>query len=328
MRQEARLSTAVPHSTAFLPPAFMAMLPPMQEASAEVGSTAKTRPARSAASMTRRVTAPAPTRITLTGDVRPGNVLSSTGPRPVQLLGVHDRREAVERDGAAVVAGAAAAGNDGEAQLDERLHQRRAFAFRVRRDHHERVLHAPVGGVRHVRHAREAVEGDVVLARDRRQPAQGLAAELARLLELALEFVHGPVRRDQQLLHALAALRIRGVRLAARLHFAQAMAHRLHERIVALRIVEEVVLQVGIALDDPDVAQHLVEHARRSSGAPLRAQFVQHLPGIAPEQADDDLPVGERGVVVRDLAQSGGHRMRLVARGRKGTNSNFTAMQH
>ena len=44
MRQEARLSTAVPHSTAFLPPAFMAMLPPMQEASAEVGSTAKTRP--------------------------------------------------------------------------------------------------------------------------------------------------------------------------------------------------------------------------------------------------------------------------------------------
>jgi hypothetical protein len=42
---EARLSSAVPHSTAFLPPAFMAMLPPMQEASAEVGSTAKTRPA-------------------------------------------------------------------------------------------------------------------------------------------------------------------------------------------------------------------------------------------------------------------------------------------
>ncbi len=38
MRQEARLSSAVPHSTAFLPPAFMATLPPMQEASAEVGS--------------------------------------------------------------------------------------------------------------------------------------------------------------------------------------------------------------------------------------------------------------------------------------------------
>ena len=42
MRQEARLSSAVPHSTAFLPPAFIAMLPPMQLASAEVGSTANT----------------------------------------------------------------------------------------------------------------------------------------------------------------------------------------------------------------------------------------------------------------------------------------------
>jgi hypothetical protein len=42
IRQLARLSSAVPHSTAFLPPAFMAMLPPMQAASAEVGSTAKT----------------------------------------------------------------------------------------------------------------------------------------------------------------------------------------------------------------------------------------------------------------------------------------------
>ena len=42
MRQLARLSSAVPHSTAFLPPAFMAMLPPMHEASALVGSTANT----------------------------------------------------------------------------------------------------------------------------------------------------------------------------------------------------------------------------------------------------------------------------------------------
>ena len=60
MRQLARLSRAVPHKTAFLPPAFIAMLPPMQEASAEVGSTAKTKPAFSAASATRLVTTPAP----------------------------------------------------------------------------------------------------------------------------------------------------------------------------------------------------------------------------------------------------------------------------
>ena len=59
----ARLSSAVPHSTAFLPPAFIATLPPMQEALAEVGSTANTRPASVAASATRSVTTPAPVRM-------------------------------------------------------------------------------------------------------------------------------------------------------------------------------------------------------------------------------------------------------------------------
>ncbi len=60
IRHETRLSSAVPHSTAFLPPAFIATLPPMHDASADVGSTAKTSPAASAASITRFVTTPAP----------------------------------------------------------------------------------------------------------------------------------------------------------------------------------------------------------------------------------------------------------------------------
>ncbi len=67
MRQEARLSSAVPQSTAFLPPAFIATLPPTQEASAEVGSTAKTKPPRSAASDTRWVTTPASVQMVGTG---------------------------------------------------------------------------------------------------------------------------------------------------------------------------------------------------------------------------------------------------------------------
>src|SRR3984957_14468315 len=80
MRHHARLSTAVPHSTAFLPPAFIAMLPPMQDASAEVGSTAKTRPALSAASLTRLVTTPAAENMVGVAALWPGNVEASTGP--------------------------------------------------------------------------------------------------------------------------------------------------------------------------------------------------------------------------------------------------------
>src|SRR5579859_4979714 len=80
MRHHDRLSTAVPHSTAFLPPAFMAMLPPMQDASAEVGSTAKTNPAFSAASLTRLVTTPAAENMVAVVAVWPGNATCSTGP--------------------------------------------------------------------------------------------------------------------------------------------------------------------------------------------------------------------------------------------------------
>ncbi len=78
MRHEARLSSAVPHSTAFLPPAFMATLPPTHEASAEVGSTANTKPARSAASATRCVTTPASVQMVGTGSARPGSGMCST----------------------------------------------------------------------------------------------------------------------------------------------------------------------------------------------------------------------------------------------------------
>ena len=65
MRQDSRLSSVVPHNTAFLPPAFMAILPPMVEASCDVGSTANASPRAAASSETRRVTTPDSTRIVL-----------------------------------------------------------------------------------------------------------------------------------------------------------------------------------------------------------------------------------------------------------------------
>ena len=93
-------------------------------------------------------------------------------------------------------------------------------------------------------------------------------------------------------------------------HFAEPVVQRLDQQLAALRVVEQVVLQVRVALHDPDVAQHLVQHARRAAGLALVAQAVQQLPGARAEQADHDLAVGERGVVVRDLAQA-----RRVGRG-------------
>jgi hypothetical protein len=45
-----------------------------------------------------------------------------------------------------------------------------------------------------------------------------------------------------------------------------------------LRVVEQVVLEVRVALDHPDVAQHLVQHAGRATGATLAAQLVSSVP--------------------------------------------------
>lgn len=70
---------------------------------------------------------------------------------------------------------------------------------------------------------------------------------------------------------------------------------------------EQVVLEVGIAAHRPDVPQHLVEHARRASGAALAAQLRQQVPGLGAQDTDDDLPVGERSVVVGDLPKSLDH---------------------
>ena len=82
MRHDARLSSVVPQRTAFLPPAFIATLPPRVQASCEVGSTANTQPDCPAISATRRVTTPASPRTVGTGCATPGRVRISTAPRP------------------------------------------------------------------------------------------------------------------------------------------------------------------------------------------------------------------------------------------------------
>ena len=58
----------------------MATLPPIQLASAEVGSTANTKPAFSATSDTRLVTTPASEKTVATACVIPGSAICSTEP--------------------------------------------------------------------------------------------------------------------------------------------------------------------------------------------------------------------------------------------------------
>jgi hypothetical protein len=131
--------------------------------------------------------------------------------------------------------------------------------------------------------------------------------------KVLLETGHRRACRSQQLPHLGVTRCVRG--FAPFLDLAQPVMQGVDELAAPFRIVDQVVLQERIALDHPDVAQHLIEHAGRTPGAALAAQFIEQPPGRPAQQANDDFPVREGGVVIGDLAQP---RVRARFRGMDG----------
>ncbi len=121
------------------------------------------------------------------------------------------------------------------------------------------------------------------------------------------------VRFFQQLSHERITLGLR--RIASLFRFRQTMLQGVDEKQPAPAIVEKVVLQIGIALDGPDVPQHLVEHAGGAAGAALASQFAEDAPGVFAQQAAYDFLVGKGGVVVGNFtdALQSGCRLRFLA---------------
>ncbi|MPM96281.1 hypothetical protein SDC9_143439 [bioreactor metagenome] len=126
-------------------------------------------------------------------------------------------------------------------------------------------------------HARQTVELDVVLGGIATQRLLRTAAQLLGLDKSGVEFMHGAVGRFHQLTHQLIAQRIL-VGLAALVDLGQAMLQSLDQRLAAVRVVDQIVLKIGIALHNPDIPQHFVEHAGRSAGSALLTQLIEHIP--------------------------------------------------
>ncbi|MNS67833.1 hypothetical protein D3C72_1010950 [compost metagenome] len=229
----------------------------------------------------------------------------------VELFGVDDGRLPGQWDGAAGIARAAATRNNGQAQFNTGGDQRGDLIFGIGRQHHERVFHAPVGGVRHVGHARQAVELDVVARGDAAQHLLRLFAHHGGLVEFPFEGGNRGTGAGQQADHLFVAMRIMAcfggdARFAAAVDLAQAMVQGIDELLAPLGIVQQVVLQVRVAPHHPDIAQHFVQHPRGTARAALAAQVGQQAPGVIAQQPADNLAVGKRRVVVGDFAQSRG----------------------
>ena len=152
------------------------------------------------------------------------------------------------------------------------------------------------------------VEADVVAARVARQHAQHVLAQPFGFAEGALEGVDRGRREFDQARHAGGALGIGGgARHAPFLHFVEPVTQGLDERLAPLAVGEQIVFEKRVAPHHPDVAEDLEEHACRAAGDALAAQGLQDRPGLLAQQPDHDLAVGQRGVVVRDFAQTRVH---------------------
>ena len=234
--------------------------------------------------------------------------------QPFEFLGVDDRRTPIERHRAAGVTRAAASGNDRKFELDAPAHQAGNLGFGVRIEHEERVFNPPVGGVGDMRYARQAVEANVVTVRMARQDAHRAPAQLLRCTKRLRESVDGRIRAVDERRDLDIQFHV-GTGAPALVDLHQAVAKRVHEEFAPLRVVQQIVLQIGIALDDPDIAQYFEEHPRRTPRAALAAQYLEQTPHVQAEQPNHDFAVGERRVVVRNLPQPHRRRPRNRRRG-------------
>ena len=220
-----------------------------------------------------------------------------------ELFGVDHRAFPGQRDRAAGVAGAAAARHDGQAQLETAAHQLGHLGLGVGGEHHERVFHAPVGRVGHVRHAREAIKLDVVVGGELAQRLGGALAQRGHVFKRTGKRIDRAACSGEQLAHqGVAGLVV--LRRAALGHLAQAVMQSIHQLLSALGRVQQIVLQIRVALHHPNIAQHLVQHAGRAPGAALAAQLIEQGPGALAEQPHHNFTIRKRRVVVGDFAQT------------------------
>jgi len=82
------------------------------------------------------------------------------------------------------------------------------------------------------------------------------------------------------------------------------MAQGINQCTTALWVGQQVILQVGIALHHPHIAEYFVEHAGRAPRAPLLTQLIQNSPRVSTEQPHHDLLIRKRCVVVGYFAQT------------------------
>ena len=100
----------------------------------------------------------------------------------------------------------------------------------------------------------------------------------------------------------MVALRI-FARCAAALDLIHAVTQCIDQGPAPLGVIQQIILQVRVTLHDPHVTQNLVQHTSGPARTALLPKLIERVPRGLTQQADDDLVIRERRVVVRDFTQ-------------------------
>ena len=110
-----------------------------------------------------------------------------------------------------------------------------------------------------MRDTRKTVKFDVIAGGELAQYFVDLASQAGSLLKTLFKALDRTVGTLEQAGYFFIALDIIGY--AAFMDLAQTVLQRLNQKLATFRVVQQIILKVWIATYDPDVAQHLIQHA-------------------------------------------------------------------
>ena len=157
--------------------------------------------------------------------------------KSLQFFSVDDRTFPTERNGATGVAGATTARHDGQTQINAGLDQLGHFCFCVRRQHHKRVFHPPIGGIGDMRHTAHGIKADIVVIGAFAQSFMGFPAQKTDLIKALGKGFDTQASRIQQLHHHTVAFAFMGG-IAALVDLTQAVLQSLHQLLPTLGVVQ------------------------------------------------------------------------------------------
>ncbi len=212
-------------------------------------------------------------------------------------LGVDNHAVSAQGHRAAGQPRARAARNRLQAELADGRQQRRNVLFTLRRDHGQRQMQAPVGGVGGVRNQREGIELHILRADDGAERVTHPVAQVGHALNVMPQLIHQRSTAGQHCKHACILMRARGDRL-------HILARLRKEQLAALGRIKQFLEEIGIAAMDQHVAKDSHHASGRAAGHARAAQLIDHAYGFRTKQKRNRLYIVGGGVIERNLTHA------------------------